>query len=302
MREAECHRRARAFVRSLTSSNAALKIAPRYTAALRERGLAMIDAGRPAVAIRVFETLLRQERNFTMLTAASDSAAAYAEQGYDSVRSNPRTRDILGLLLLAHGRSVRADAAAAGADSRPTLAAGSLDKEEVPAPSGAQMIAASVMHEAGSDDPSVTIDQLIAAPPISLQYNKKPPPMDDHYAVLGLAADFAEEELKQAYKKMSKIHHPDRPGGSVAAFQLISAAHGCLSDETCRGSYDEGEGTKRDVLSDGSEGPSLKERVERYYFPERYDLHLFGDPHERKRRWQEQGQGQHARQHRWGEF
>ena len=121
--------------------------------------------------------------------------------------------------------------------------------------------------------------------------------MVDHYAILGLAVDFAEGELKQAYKRMSKLHHPDRPGGTDVAFQLISAANSCLSDEGCRAAYDEGEGTERQVLSDGSEGPSLKERVERHYFPERYDLHLFGDPHERKRRWQEREQP-----HQWGEF
>ena len=198
LREAECHRRARAFVRSLTSSNAALKIAPRFTAALRERGLAMIDAGRPAVAIRVFETLLRQERTFALEPAAAESSAPEAEHGYDSVRSNPRTGDMLGLLLLAHGRSRRADEAAAGADTQPALPAGSREGETANA-AGVQIPAVSAEHEADTDDHSVTIDQLIAAPPISLQYTKKRPPMADHYAVLGLAADFAEEELKQAY-------------------------------------------------------------------------------------------------------
>eukprot|EP01048_Picozoa_sp_COSAG05_P001164 COSAG05_NODE_38_length_27626_cov_78.614306_7_plen_57_part_00 len=39
----------------------------------------------------------------------------------------------------------------------------------------------------------------------------------------------------------------------------------------------------RDVLSDGSEGPTLKERVERHYFPERFGFHIFGDPWETKR-------------------
>ena len=28
------------------------------------------------------------------------------------------------------------------------------------------------------------------------------------------------------------------------------------------------------------------ERVERHYFPERYGLHLFADPFERKKRWE----------------
>ena len=43
-----------------------------------------------------------------------------------------------------------------------------------------------------------------------LQYNKQPPPMADHYSVLGVAVDFSPEELKARYKKQSKAHHPDR--------------------------------------------------------------------------------------------
>jgi hypothetical protein len=203
-REAECHRRARSFVRSLTSSNAALTIAPRYTAALRERGLAMLDAGRPAVAIRTFETLLRQERTFTMppppaatatATTAAAAAAARGEEAAEGGESpaaaqqgNPRTRDIFGLLLLAHGLSRRADeaaaAAAATASQQQALPPGTSDSNDDAADTPAARVIATV--PAVGDDTSITLDQLIAAPPISLQYNKKRPPMVDHYAVLGL--------------------------------------------------------------------------------------------------------------------
>jgi hypothetical protein len=192
-REAECHRRARSFVRSLTSSNAALTIAPRYTAALRERGLAMLDAGRPAVAIRTFETLLRQERTFTMppppaATARGEEAAEGGESPAAAQQGNPRTRDIFGLLLLAHGLSRRADeaaaAAAATASQQQALPPGTSDSNDDAADTPAARVIATV--PAVGDDTSITLDQLIAAPPISLQYNKKRPPMVDHYAVLGL--------------------------------------------------------------------------------------------------------------------
>ena len=192
-REAECHRRARSFVRSLTSSNAALTIAPRYTAALRERGLAMLDAGRPAVAIRTFETLLRQERTFTMppppaATARGEEAAEGGESPAEAQQGNPRTRDIFGLLLLAHGLSRRADeaaaAAAATASQQQALPPGTSDSNDDAADTPAARVIATV--PAVGDDTSITLDQLIAAPPISLQYNKKRPPMVDHYAVLGL--------------------------------------------------------------------------------------------------------------------
>ena len=46
----------------------------------------------------------------------------------------------------------------------------------------------------------------------------------DHYTVLGVSADFTGEQLKKAYKKMSKKTHPDRNGGSNEGFQLVAAA------------------------------------------------------------------------------
>jgi curved DNA-binding protein CbpA len=78
-----------------------------------------------------------------------------------------------------------------------------------------------------------------------------------------------------------------RHGGSDEAFQLIAAANTVLSDERLRAAYDAGEGVERGVREDGSEGPSLRERVERTYFPERYELLLFGEP-ELKREWEQE--------------
>ena len=40
---------------------------------------------------------------------------------------------------------------------------------------------------------------------------------------------------------MSRTYHPDKPGGSVAKFEHISAAHDCLDNEACRADFDEGE-------------------------------------------------------------
>lgn len=186
----------------------------------------MIDAGRPAVAIRVFETLLRQERTFALAPSATDSVTPEAEYGYESVRSNPRTGDMLGLLLLAHGRSRRADEAAADADTQPALPAGSREGETADA-AGVQIPPVSAEHEAETDDHSVTIDQLIAAPPISLQYTKKRPPMVDHYAVLGLAVDFAEAELKQAYACSTAYSAVNSPSSN----NLILNLHDCVDEQ-----------------------------------------------------------------------
>ncbi len=47
--------------------------------------------------------------------------------------------------------------------------------------------------------------------------------------VLGLEKDFTAEDLKSAFRKMSKVTHPDVEGGSASAFQEVHAAQSLLT-------------------------------------------------------------------------
>ncbi len=63
----------------------------------------------------------------------------------------------------------------------------------------------------------------------------------DHYRVLGVPVDAQTDRIKDAYRKLSRVYHPDLQGGSRVAterFQAISAAYTALSDETQREAYD----------------------------------------------------------------
>ena len=86
--------------------------------------------------------------------------------------------------------------------------------------------------------PSLTADELArvdaALHRIGVEPMRTVMPVVDHYTVLGLAADFSAEDLKKAYKKMSRITHPDKNGGSNARFQMVAAAHELLSDPEAR--------------------------------------------------------------------
>ena len=65
--------------------------------------------------------------------------------------------------------------------------------------------------------------------------------MSDHYETLGVAHDATHEELKRAYRKLAREHHPDaNPGDleSEARFKKVSAAYEVLSDPERRSTYD----------------------------------------------------------------
>ena len=64
----------------------------------------------------------------------------------------------------------------------------------------------------------------------------------DYYAALGVPKDASQADIKKAYRKLARQHHPDANKGDVASeekFKEISEAYDVLSDESKRKEYDE---------------------------------------------------------------
>jgi len=61
----------------------------------------------------------------------------------------------------------------------------------------------------------------------------------DYYKVLGVSDKASEDELRRAYRKLAKAHHPDAHPGSEERFKEISAAYDVVGDADKRKEYDE---------------------------------------------------------------
>ncbi|MBU6419540.1 MAG: J domain-containing protein [Proteobacteria bacterium] len=67
---------------------------------------------------------------------------------------------------------------------------------------------------------------------------------DDPYKILGVKKEASADEIRSAYRKLAKKHHPDlNPGNKQAEedFKAISGAYDLLSDTEKRAKYDRGE-------------------------------------------------------------
>src|SRR5438067_8094816 len=64
----------------------------------------------------------------------------------------------------------------------------------------------------------------------------------DLYDVLGVSRSASDDEIKKAYRKLARQHHPDRNPGdkqAEAKFKEVTAAYEVLSDKQKRAQYDQ---------------------------------------------------------------
>ncbi|HEY4069518.1 MAG TPA: DnaJ domain-containing protein, partial [Burkholderiaceae bacterium] len=69
----------------------------------------------------------------------------------------------------------------------------------------------------------------------------------NYYETLGVARDASDDDIKKAYRKLARKHHPDlnKEAGAEARFKEIGEAYEVLKDPEKRTAYDT-VGTRRD--------------------------------------------------------
>jgi DnaJ-class molecular chaperone len=79
--------------------------------------------------------------------------------------------------------------------------------------------------------------------------------MRNPYEVLGVSSNAKPEEIKVAYRKLAKKHHPDVNAGSKAneeKFKEISQAYDLIGTEEARAKYDRGESEQQQTSEDAA--------------------------------------------------
>jgi curved DNA-binding protein CbpA len=80
----------------------------------------------------------------------------------------------------------------------------------------------------------------------------------DYYADLGLSKTASETEIKTAYRKLVREHHPDRQGDPIK-FRAVAEAYETLGDPTARQAYDAAKNNARIVDLKGESSALVEE-------------------------------------------
>lgn len=93
-------------------------------------------------------------------------------------------------------------------------------------------------------DQSNVVDPLINEAQVRLKRSKT----KDYYKVLGVAHDADQRQIKSAYRKLSKVHHPDKAAqqglskeDAEKKMASINEAYEVLSDPELRARFDQGD-------------------------------------------------------------
>lgn len=294
---AACHRRrgAEGLAEALADCDAALCLLPKMARCLYRRSVILLELGRPDEAITALETLYRIDRAWPKLSEHLIRAHAAKRRNdtakkYEEANTSEADDEDDEVVSDSSGSSGSSDYYNSDEDDEAYIRRREARQARRLVREDARQKKKEAKEKARAAAQAEKQRQRMSDPSEAERIAKE----QDHYVVLGVNADATAKQLKTAYRMMSLKYHPDRPKGSTAAFQRIAGAYQTLSDPVKRRDYDDGTDIKsrrggKDSDSDGyasdeENKQTLREEIERKYFPERYEFWPFGDPFIQKRK------------------
>jgi len=83
----------------------------------------------------------------------------------------------------------------------------------------------------------------------------------DYYKILNINRESSQDDIKKAFRKLSKQHHPDK-GGDENVFKEMSEAYETLSDPHKRHKYDH---QKQNPFGQGGGGPNMEDIFNQFF-------------------------------------